>query len=146
MSRFQGLAEQVRDELRVRLAILDGEIVSLDEEGRHIFRRMLAGRGHLHYAAFDLVWLNGKDFRDLRLTRRKQRLERLIPIATPTLSRVFSIERRGRDMLGAVQQLDLEGIVAKRKVDPYLPETTWYKIKNRAYTQAEGRWELSHKR
>jgi hypothetical protein len=39
MTRFQGLAEQVRDKLRVRSAILDGEIVSLDEEGRQIFRR-----------------------------------------------------------------------------------------------------------
>jgi bifunctional non-homologous end joining protein LigD len=56
MARFQDLAEQVRDELRVRSAILDGEIVSLDDEGRQIFWRMLAGRGHLHYAAFDLIW------------------------------------------------------------------------------------------
>jgi bifunctional non-homologous end joining protein LigD len=53
MTRFEALAQQVREELRVRSAILDGEIVSLDEEGRHIFRRMLAGRGHVHYAAFD---------------------------------------------------------------------------------------------
>ena len=59
------------------------------------------------------------------------------------LSRVLSVEGRGRDLLGAAQQLDLEGIVAKRKADPYDPgTTTWYKIKNRAYTQAEGRWEL----
>jgi hypothetical protein len=43
MVRFQELAEQIRDELGVRSAILDGEIVSLDEQRRHIFRRMLAG-------------------------------------------------------------------------------------------------------
>ena len=146
MTRFQELAEQVRDQLRVRSAILDGEMVSLDEEGRQIFRRMLAGRGHLHYAAFDLLWLNGRDLRSLPLTRRKQRLERLIPTTTPAMSRVFSIERRGRDMFGAAQQLDLEGIVAKRKADLYAPETIWYKIKNRAYTQAEGRWELFQRR
>ena len=30
--------------------------------------------------------------------------------------------------------------------DSYAPETTWYKIKNRAYTQADGRWELFPKR
>jgi bifunctional non-homologous end joining protein LigD len=146
MTRFQELAEQVSDELRVRSAILDGEIVSLDEDGRQIFRRMLAGRGHLHYAAFDLLWLNGKDLRDQPLACRKHRLERLIPTTTPVLSRVLSIKRRGRDMLGAAQQLDLEGIVANRKEDAYAPETTWYKIKNRAYTQAEGRWELFQKR
>ena len=112
MTRFQEVAEQVRDELRVRSAILDGEIVSLDEEGRQIFRRMLAGRGHLHYATFDVLWLNGRDLRALPLGRRKQRLERLIPTTTPVLSRIFSIERRGSDMLAAVQQLDLEEIVA----------------------------------
>jgi ATP-dependent DNA ligase len=38
--------------------------------------------------------------------------------------------------------LDLEGIVAKRRDDPYSPETAWYKIKNPTYTQAEGRAEL----
>ena len=73
---------------------------------------MLAGRGHLHYATFDVLWLNGRDLRALPLGRRKQRLERLIPTTTPVLSRIFSIERRGSDMLAAVQQLDLEGIVA----------------------------------
>jgi ATP-dependent DNA ligase len=45
-----------------------------------------------------------------------------------------------------VEQLNLEGVVAKRKADPYAPGTTWLKIKNPAYTQAEGRWELFQKR
>ncbi len=40
----------------------------------------------------------------------------------------------------------LEGIVAKRKADPYAAGVTWYKIKNRAYTQAEGRGDLFHGR
>ena len=41
---------------------------------------------------------------------------------------------------------DLEGIVAKRKADSYRPETVWYKIKSRTYTQGEGRWELFQKK
>jgi hypothetical protein len=49
--------------------------------------------------------------------------------------------RRSRTTLPLVQP-----IVAKRKTDPYSPETTWYKIKNRAYTQAEGRWELFNRK
>jgi ATP-dependent DNA ligase len=60
------------------------------------------------------------------------------------LSQVFSVEERGRDLFAAAERLDLEGIVAKRKADPYVPATVWYKVKNRAYTQAEGRWELFH--
>ena len=39
----------------------------------------------------------------------------------------------------AAERLDLEGIVAKRKADPYAAETIWYKVKNCAYTQTEGR-------
>jgi ATP-dependent DNA ligase len=62
------------------------------------------------------------------------------------LSPVLSIEERGRDLFRAAEQLDLEGIVAKRKADPYAPATVWYKVKNRAYTQMEGRWELFERR
>ena len=52
------------------------------------------------------------------------------------------MEGRGCDMLRAAERLDLEGIVAKRTTDPYGPDTVWYKIRNQAYTQSEGRWEL----
>ena len=42
----------------------------------------------------------------------------------------------------AVEEHDLEGIVAKRKRDPYRRGVHWWKIKNRAYSQAERRHEL----
>ncbi len=58
------------------------------------------------------------------------------------LSRVFAVEGRGRDLFAAAERLDFEGIVAKRKKDPYTPSTVWYKVKNRAYTQMEGRGDL----
>ena len=64
---------------------------------------------------------------------------------TTVLSRVF-VQERGRDLFAAVERLDLEGIVAKRKADPYRLETVWYKIKSRTYTQGEGRWELFQKK
>jgi bifunctional non-homologous end joining protein LigD len=120
--------------------------VALDSEGRQSFRDLTSGRGNLHYAAFDALWIEGKDLRPLLLTRRKQLLMRLIPATTTVLSQVFSIEERGRDLFAAVQRLDLEGIVAKRKADPYRSESVWYKIKSRIYSQAEGRGELFQKR
>ena len=76
--------------------------------------------------------------------REQSRLERLIPESNSLLSRVLTVEKDGRALFEAVQRLDLEGIVEKRKPDPYRPETVWYKIKNRAYTQMEGRGELFH--
>lgn len=100
----------------------------------------------MHYAAFDALWIRGRDLRGLPLTRRKRALTGLIPATTTVLSQVFAIEGRGRDLLDAAERLDLEGIVAKRKADPYGPNTLWYKIKSRTYTQGEGRWELLEKK
>jgi hypothetical protein len=44
--------------------------------------------------------------------------------------------------LPPLEQHDLEGIVAKRKSDPYRRGVHWWKIKNPAYSQAERRHEL----
>lgn len=142
LRRFQDLCHWVRQELPVKEAILDGEVVALDPDGRQDFRALLEGRGNLHYAAFDALWVNGRDLRGLPLTRRKRMLQRIVQATTTALSQVFSLEARGADMLRAAERLDLEGIVAKRITDPYEPATVWYKIRNQAYTQAQGRWEL----
>jgi bifunctional non-homologous end joining protein LigD len=145
LKRFQELCYWVREELPVNEAILDGEVVALDSEGRQNFRDLMAGRGNLHYAAFDALWVNGKNLRGVPLTRRKRALLGLIPATTTALSQVFTIEERGRDMFGAAQRLDLEGIVAKRKADAYNAQVTWYKIKSRTYTQGKGGGSCSKK-
>jgi bifunctional non-homologous end joining protein LigD len=145
LSRFADLALRVGAELHARDAILDGEVVALDDEGRMDFRALLGGHGQLHYAAFDLLWLNGRDLRAQPLIKRKQRLEQLIPANNPTLSRVLAVEEHGRELYEAAQRLDLEGIVAKRRADLYSAQTVWYKVKNPAYTHAEGRGDLFHK-
>jgi bifunctional non-homologous end joining protein LigD len=142
MSRFSDLARQVGGMLSRREAVLDGEIVALDEEGRIDFWGLMRGQGTLAYAAFDLLWVDGQDLRSLPLKRRKKRLERLIPATVGALSRIPCFEREGRELFEAACRLDLEGIVAKRKDDTYSADTAWYKIKNPTYTQAEGRREL----
>jgi ATP-dependent DNA ligase len=68
----------------------------------------------------------------------------VIPATTTVLSRVFAVQERGRDLFDAAERLDLEGIVAKRKADTYTPTAVWFKVRNRAYTQMEGRGELFH--
>lgn len=146
LRRFTELADRVRAQLPVREAILDGEVVALDDEGRQDFRALLGGRGWLHYAAFDLLWIGGRDLSRQSLTVRKRRLEELIPETNPSLSRILTADADGRELFEAVQRLDLEGIVAKRKADPYSPRTIWYKVKNPSYTQAEGRGELFERR
>jgi len=144
MPRFNELGHWVRAELGRPDAILDGEIIALDASGRQDFLELLAGRGNLHYAAFDVLWLDGKDLRNLPLWRRRRHLDRLVPATSTVLSRLLAVAGRGRDLFTAVARLDLEGIVAKRRRDPYAATTTWLKVKNRAYTQADGRGELFH--
>ena len=56
LTRFDTLAAQLQAELPVRTAILDGEVVALDAEGRQDFYALMRGEGRLHYAAFDLLW------------------------------------------------------------------------------------------
>jgi bifunctional non-homologous end joining protein LigD len=142
MTSFQVLADQLRLELGRRELILDGEIIALDDEGRIDFWGLMRGRGVLAYAAFDVLWLNGRDLRTAPLSRRKRRLEQLIPSSTGALNRIPCFEAEGSELFEAACRLDLEGIVAKRKADTYCTETRWYKIKNPTYTQAEGRREL----
>ena len=77
-----------------------------------------------------------------RPTMSPQRLDRLISTTGTELPRISVVEGRGSDLNRAVERLDLEAIVAKRKGDPYAPSTVWLKVKNRALAAA-GRGESS---
>jgi ATP-dependent DNA ligase len=101
----------------------------------------MRGEGTLGYVAFDLLWLRGRDVRALPLIERKKRLAGIIPAQTGSCARRLRDEH-GQELFEAVCGLDLEGIVVKRKADPYDVRTRWLKIKNPKYSQAEGRREL----
>src|SRR5438045_119171 len=77
MPRFAELAARVAAELRVREAILDGEIVVMGERGPR-FDALLFRRGVPQFAAFDLLWLDGRDLRPLPHVERKSVLRRLV--------------------------------------------------------------------
>ena len=145
LKRFADFCTQVREQLMAREAILDDEVVALGADGYPDFHRLMRGQGDLHYAAFDLLWLNGRDLRQQMLVDRKRRLRTIIrSTGASIVSSVMTVEAEGRALYEATQRLDLEGIVAKRKDDPYACGVTWYKIKNPAYTQMEGRGDLFH--
>jgi bifunctional non-homologous end joining protein LigD len=113
MKRCQDLAEQVRAELPRREVILNGEIVAIDDDDRINFRDLMRGRGTLAYAAFDVLWVNGRNHRDLPLSKRKQRLEPLLPASVEALSRVPCFEEDKREVFEAACRLDVEGIYSK---------------------------------
>jgi bifunctional non-homologous end joining protein LigD len=147
--RFEGFTElraRVARVLGSREVILDGEIVSLDPKGRPVFRDLLRGRGYLAFAAFDLLWLDGRDLRGAPLGERKQELAALLPSDTGPLYKVFALVEHGRALFEAAKKMDLEGVVAKRTADPYGPETVWYAIRNPAYRQGGGWRDLPRTR
>jgi len=94
--------------------------------------------------AFDLLWINGVDLRRKPLVKRKARLRELIRKSRcPRLLYAQHVEVAGREFFNEICRCDLEGIVAKRKTGMYREDRPdWLKIKNRMYSQAEGRHEL----
>jgi len=139
--RFPAIADALV-ELK-RPAVLDGEIVALDEQGHPRFEWLVnrgPQRGTLVYYVFDLLMLEGKDLRQLALQKRKARLVRLVK-SHPRLLYVDHVEKNGLGMFAGAMALGLEGVVAKDAKSPYVecPRATWHwqKIKNRDYKRKE---------
>ena len=141
LKRFDDLAGRLAAALPVKNAILDGEIIVMGDAGPDFYSLMLR-RGQPAYAAFDLLWLDGRDLRSQALLQRKKMLKRLI--ADSPIGFVDHVDTPA--LFAVVVQKDLEGIVAKRKSDPYAPDTLWVKVKHSGYSQNVGRWELFDRR
>jgi bifunctional non-homologous end joining protein LigD len=117
--------------------------VALDRTGWPLFGELQrADAARLAYAAFDLLWLDGRDLRDLPLRERKVLLSRVLPATKGVVFRVLSLNADGAELFEAVRAMDLEGIVAKRAIDRYGPATVWVKVKNPDYSQVVGRADL----
>jgi bifunctional non-homologous end joining protein LigD len=128
-------------------AILDGEIVALDAEGKPSFgalqRRMhvgsestvrrLAKEAPVTYIIFDLLWLDGHSLMDLPYSERRARLAEL-ELGDNGRWRVPDyVAGHGQQLLSATEQQGLEGVIAKRLDSPYEPgrrTPCWLKIKN----------------
>jgi bifunctional non-homologous end joining protein LigD len=141
LGRFRGLWERVAEVLGGREVILDGEIVSLNRQGKPVFDNLIRGRGFVAYAAFDLLWLDGRDLRNRPLAERKEELASLLPEDTGPLYKILTVDEYGRALFSATRKLDLEGVVAKRKDEGYGAGTIWYKIGNPGYRAQQARSE-----
>ncbi len=133
------------DALGSSSAVLDGEIVALDEHGRPSFARLqqrmqLSSREQarrrmrdtpVHYMIFDLLWLDGHSLMALPYTERRARLAEL-GLAGPNWQTPEHLTGRGQELLDAVIQQGLEGLLAKRLDSTYEPgrrSSAWTKIK-----------------
>ena len=142
LSRFDALCQRVAAELDADDAILDGEVIAIDETGRPQFYDLIRRTRPPAFVAFDILWLNGTDLRALPLHERRRRLKAILPARSSAISETLSVSGRGSELFELMCANDLEGIVAKRLDDPYNARVTWLKIKNPTYSQAEGRSDL----
>jgi bifunctional non-homologous end joining protein LigD len=131
--------------IKGKKAILDGEIVALDEQGRSSFslmqQRTGVGEGGrrirrtrddipVAYYVFDLLYLDGYDLMQADLERRKQLLSTIL-IGTDLIRYSDHYVGNGLKLFQVAAQSGLEGIIAKRRGSCYLQKRTreWLKIK-----------------
>jgi bifunctional non-homologous end joining protein LigD len=147
--------------VKAKNAILDGEVVALDAEGRASFSLMQQRTGFrpggrrgeanadvlVLYYAFDLLYLDGYDLRKLPLEERKKKLLSII-VAGDALRYSDHYEQQGKALFKVAEQKGLEGILAKKRDSIYQERRSseWLKIKIRhrmecvigGYTEPEG--------
>jgi bifunctional non-homologous end joining protein LigD len=133
---FKGVCSAILSGLNARDTVLDGEIVSMDENGVINFGDLLERKGRLCYFAFDLLLLNGRDQRNVPLIERKRKLKEVIPPGSGCLHYADYVAGNGVALFNMAVKNDLEGIVAKPRDSRYAPGTVWYKIDAPNYSQA----------
>ena len=137
--RFPAIAAAA-SALDVRTAILDGEAVVLNAEGRSDFgalQRSLGGRGGKRAStesvlfAFDLLYFDGHDLTKTELLVRRHLLEDLLDGAVGAIQLSDEGPGEGAELLASAYSLGMEGIVAKHRESHYRSGRTgdWLKIK-----------------
>ena len=136
----------IGEQLGSRDAVLDGEIVALDDAGRPSFGRLqarmhvadaakarrLAAEVPVAYLVFDLMFLDGHSLLDEPYTERRHALESLA-LGGPGLAVPPSFTGGGDDVMAAAVEQGLEGVLAKRLDSPYRPgrrSREWVKVKH----------------
>ncbi|KAK0359543.1 hypothetical protein LTR94_030901, partial [Friedmanniomyces endolithicus] len=121
--------------LNARSALIDGEAVVVDAQGRTSFQALQAALkgdpGEILYYAFDLLAVDGEDLTSLPLIDRKKKLAALIGQGSPHIRYSDHIVGRGEELLGNFCKAGLEGVISKRADAKYSGARTgaWLKTK-----------------
>ena len=118
-------------------AVLDGEIVVVDDQGHPDFQMLQnyqkSGSGHLLYYVFDLLYFQGHDLTNLPLLRRKELLKKILP-SSPKIRFSDHVSKEGVSFFNVVKEKGLEGIIAKHSQSAYRMgrrSRQWLKMKTR---------------
>lgn len=135
-------------------AIVDGEIVALDEKGRSSFQLLQAydigeERPPIFFYVFDLLQLDGKDLTTLPIEERRAKLEHLVKKRLGVIRYSASLGNDAEGLLEQARKVGLEGLIGKKNGSAYHPgqrSADWIKLKLHreqefvigGYTEPEG--------
>ncbi len=140
-ARYFGLFLDPPTWIAARQAVVDGEVIALDEHGEPDFARLqggikaagAAGGTPFVYQAFDLLHLDGRSLLEEPLEERRRLLASVLR-ADPRVRLSEHVQGDGLAFFAAAQARGLEGIMAKDRRSTYLPgkrSMAWQKIKIR---------------
>ncbi len=132
LARFPEMAE-LPAAFRSLPVVVDGEVCVIDENGRSSFQSLQSRERDdpgLTFVAFDLLYADGRDLRDLPLEERKAQLEKLV---RPNHHVLYSkhVLTGGKAFFALAKRAGLEGIIGKRRDSSYRSTRSrdWVKIK-----------------
>jgi len=134
--KFPEIAEAVA-KLEIDEAILDGEIVALDEKGVSSFQLLQAfelgqERPPIFFYVFDLLQLDGDDLKRKPLIERKAKLQEILENRSTLVRFSDSLGENAKQLLKQAEKLGLEGLIGKRKSSAYESgkrSGAWIKLK-----------------
>jgi DNA ligase D-like protein (predicted ligase) len=133
-AKFPSIVDAVA-KLRPKRFVIDGEIVALDENGRHSFQllqRIKSSKAPLRFYLFDLLKTDAENLMGQQLKNRRARLEDEFKGSTGEVQLSPILEGDVDSVVDQVQQFEFEGVIAKRVDSIYVPGEspgTWQKHK-----------------
>jgi DNA ligase D-like protein (predicted ligase) len=133
-SKFPSIV-QTLEAMRIKRFILDGEIVALDERGRHSFELLQSikiSKAPLLFYVFDLLHIDKDDLTKRILEKRRSRLESEFSALSKNIQLSPILSGKATDVLTHVKKFEFEGVIAKRLDSFYVPGKTsdhWQKQK-----------------
>jgi DNA ligase D-like protein (predicted ligase) len=104
--------------------VVDGELVAINDSGRPDFNLLQNSRAEasrIHYYVFDLLCWGDRDLTRLPLVERRALLKSLVVVRDKRIRTAEYVEAAPKDLLAAVREQGLEGIIGKQKDSHYQP-------------------------
>jgi len=135
--------------------VIDGEVVALDNAGRPDFNLLQHSRSQasrICYFVFDLLVYQNRDLTRLSFIERGQIMRSVLKFRSPRIRMAQHFLTSAEEMLRAVRQQGLEGVIAKRKDSRYeqrlvvqIPAESWTGIGDRWVRAGSARFGFNHR-